>query len=786
MVGDFNINYCNPNHPLMPKLNMIISSFFLHQVVPSHTHFSHSGVPSLIDLAFLSNPASLISCNVIPPLANSDHMGVSITYNISSHHKRPRSPRRSVWCYLQGDFERACDLLYEIDWGNVIDGNASIDENWESWQSTFLEVMSECIPQKTLGSRKHLPWITSDHLRLFKRRNNLLRKFNRTNRQDVFLSYKHTRNCIVRELRKAKRSFFSRMSSDPKAFWKLYKIVTKRESSIPTISDPISGDEISSSHVKANILNQQFSKNFNYSLSHSTVDPFSVPSEIPDDFLCTEDKVFEYLCSLDTKKSSGSDNISALMLKRCAVVIAPSIARLFNKSISTGTFPSAWKFARIVPIPKGGNRKSPANYRPVSILPVLSKLLEKHVSGLLQNYLNTCVPLSASQWGFTAGKSTTTALISFTHDIMEAVDIGHEVCSVFFDLSKAFDKVLHQVLIQKLCDLSVSPVLIRWIQGYLSNRYQAVVLDGAQSSTLPVVSGVPQGSVLGPLLFLIYIDEVSSSVNNGSRFAMYADDIALYRSVKTCVDYTLIQQDILSVCNWISDNYLVLNSSKCCYVIFSKKQSVSVPSGPLHVGNNVLLERKEQIKYLGVTFTSDLSWSKHIETIAKNARRQLGIMYRNFYSFTDSSCLLRLYKTTIRPLMEYASAVWDPHLDKNINALENVQKFALRICLKSWRESYSSMLDKSGLPTLSQRRQQHRLILLFKMMSKLVEYPTVPDQRVIIYEHRHPNNAQLTVPFANKNFFKNSFFPRTTSEWNSLCFDVSTVTTLAEFKALCS
>ena len=559
-----------------------------------------------------------------------------------------------------------------------------------------MEVMNECIPKKILGTRKHLPWITTNHIRLLRRRNSLLRRYNRTHRTDVLLSYKHTRNCIVRELRKAKRAFFSQMSSsDPKAFWKLYKIITRRESIIPTLFDQTTGEEFTNSRAKANILNRQFSKNFNYSSPHSTADgDFIFDSiECSDAFLRTEDKIFEYLCSLDVKKSSGSDNISALMLKRCAVAIAPCITRLFNKSISTGTFPSAWKFARIVPIPKGGDRRNPANYRPVSLLSILSKLLEKHITGLLQDHLSTYAPLSACQWGFTAGRSTTTALISFTHDIMEAVDKGHEVCSVFFDLSKAFDKVSHPVLIRKLADLSVSPVLIRWIYSYLSNRCQAVVLDGAQSVTLPVVSGVPQGSVLGPFLFLIYIDKVSSSVTNGSKLAMYADDIVLYRSVSTWVDFSLIQQDISSISNWISDNYLVLNVAKCCYVIFSKKRCGSTPSVPLHLGNNILLERRDQIKYLGVTFTSDLSWSRHIETIVKKARRQLGIMYRRFYTFSDSSCLLKLYRTTIRPLTEYACAVWDPYLDKNISALENLQKFALRICLKSWQENYSSLTE---------------------------------------------------------------------------------------------
>ena len=168
------------------------------------------------------------------------------------------------------------------------------------------------------------------------------------------------------------------------------------------------------------------------------------------------------------------------MLKKTAVSIAPNIAKLFNQTISSGTFPYAWKTARIVPIPKGGDRKKPANYRPISILPIISKLLEKHMSSLLLQHLKSSAPLSTQQWGFSSGKSTTTALVSFTHEIMQNADKGHEVCSLFFDLSKAFDKVPHHILINKLAELRVNPFLINWIHSYLSSRNQVVVLDGVE------------------------------------------------------------------------------------------------------------------------------------------------------------------------------------------------------------------------------------------------------------------------------------------------------------------
>ena len=192
---------------------------------------------------------------------------------------------------------------------------------------------------------------------------------------------------------------------------------------------------------------------------------------------CSDDQILSLLSSLKTKKATWADGISAQMLKATGTSIVKSITKLFNLSLKTGIFPTDWKFARVVPIPKTGNPESPSNYRPISILPIISKLLEKHVHNLLYHHLNNNCSLSPNQWGFTEGKSTTTALLSFVHECQEALDNGGEVCSVFFDLCKAFDSVPHQPLLCKLFHLQVNPFLLRWIHNYLSSRTQSVVLQ---------------------------------------------------------------------------------------------------------------------------------------------------------------------------------------------------------------------------------------------------------------------------------------------------------------------
>ena len=242
LIGDFNVDFMSPNRPLFSKLQSIASSFVLSQVITEPTHYSVTGVPSIIDLAFVLQPSDVQFCMTTPPLSTSDHMGIFRSYKIPSANKRPRSSKREVWCYSHGDFEKANEMLDQIDWEHIIDEN-NVNVSWNNWQNVFLNVMSECIPRKILPCKKHLPWITPSIHMAIKRRNSLLNTYKRTNSQLKLIQYKQVRNRVVTELRKAKQMFFKRMrDTDSKSFWKLSKILTKKESSIPSLSTRIRND----------------------------------------------------------------------------------------------------------------------------------------------------------------------------------------------------------------------------------------------------------------------------------------------------------------------------------------------------------------------------------------------------------------------------------------------------------------------------------------------------------------------------------------------------------------
>ena len=270
---------------------------------------------------------------------------------------------------------------------------------------------------------------------------------------------------------------------------------------------------------------------------------------------------------------SSTDDLlctSAIMLKMTTEFIAPSVCKLFNISLQTGRVPQGWKQSIIVPVPKTSAACTLDNYRPVSLLSVLSKVLERHMYGIITNSLQNFHPLAESQWGFLTGKSTVTGLFATMHNWLSTLEGGGEIGAVFFDLRKAFNSIPHEALLDKLKGTGLSNPILAWITDYLTCREQKVVGNGKESMHTPVLSGVPQGSVLGPLLVLIYIDHLAQlPLLDGGQVVLYADDLLLFRPIQSQEDYHHLQDDIVMIEDWVYSNYLTLNPTKCKYMVVS-------------------------------------------------------------------------------------------------------------------------------------------------------------------------------------------------------------------------
>ena len=324
-------------------------------------------------------------------------------------------------------------------------------------------------------------------------------------------------------------------------------------------------------------------------------------------------------------------------------------------------------------------------------------------------------------------------------------------------------------------------MIIAWVKDYLTNRSQYVVVNGASSQPSAVVSGVPQGSVLGPLLFIIYINDLlEQELTAGSAMHVYADDILLYRTIISTHNFLSLQSDIDKVTAWSSANFLTLNRKKCKFMVSSRRQSPSYPDIPLMIEDHPL-ERVLSFKYLGVLLSCDLSWSMHIQTITSRAKKVLGLLYRRFYNLSPPDVLLHLYLSLVRPHLEYASVVWSPYLKKDIFHLENVQKFGLRMATKMWTYPYHYLLYRSHLNSLESRRSIARLCTLFKLLHQLDYAECTVSLRSKYIAIKLGLHLTLCQPFCQSNFSYHSFLPFTISLWNKL--DLSIVSSsLKSFK----
>ena len=663
-------------------------------------------------------------------------------------------------------FNRANELLTDTNWEQLLD-TPDVNQALQNWESIFMSIMESCIPKCTLPRRKNLPWLSKNLKRAMQKRNTLFRRAKSSGSAEIWRKYKGMRNKVTSMLRDSKQSFFTRHinNGNKKQFWKTMKYLRKEQSTIPSLRS--GGTSADNELDKANMLNNYFSTCFNTSLPplSGTFESVEHPEGSPDDLLCTEDEVVDLLHTIDVSKASGHDKISGRMLKATAASIATPVTELFNKSISTGCFPKMWKRSNVVPIPKSGDKGNPANYRPISLLPVLSKLLERHIANVLLQHLTDKQQISASQWGFHSRKSTVTALLETTHNWFELLEHGKEVGAVFFDFRKAFDSVPHRALIEKLENLQVNHLLVKWIHSYLSAREQQVVVNGSTSDTLPVLSGVPQGSVLGPLLFLSYIDGITSiTISPESQLTLYADDMLLYRPISNSADYAYLQDDINRISEWVEANYLQFNTQKCKFMRVTRKRPGICPP-TLYLCCQPLQE-VDSYKYLGILLSSDLSWAQHIQSICGKAKKLVGLIYRRFSQHSSPESLLQMYVALARPHLEYASPVWSTSKGGEINSLDNIQKFALRMCAKQWETSYDELLQLFSLPSLQDRRLYLDLCTMFKIVHGLFHFP--PG----IFVEQPPRvtrsqSYQLYVPpYTHTSSFYNSYIPRTIHNWN--------------------
>jgi hypothetical protein len=407
------------------------------------------------------------------------------------------------------------------------------------------------------------------------------------------------------------------------------------------------------------------------------------------DINISQNGILKLLLKLKENKASGPDNISPKILRLAANPIAACLKAIFTASLASGTVPEDWRLANITPVFKKGERFKAANYRPVSLTCICSKLLEHIIVSNLMDHFDNHEILDDCQHGFRSQRSCETQLLNLTHELHEELEKKSQIDTIVLDFSKAFDKVPHARLMAKLHNYGVQGKTHDWIKHFLMSRKQRVIVDGEASDWAPVASGVPQGTVLGPVLFLAFINDLPNTVT--SKMKLFADDCIVYNPIHSINDCNALQSDLHSLEKWEEKWCMSFNASKCNAIQITRKHNkISFP----YTLHNTELENVKSTTYLGVELSSDLTWSRHIGNMVKKANKQLGFVKRNL-PFVNEKFKEIAYFALVRPKLEYCSPVWDTHLKKYKNQIEMVQRRAARYVLKRYNNtsSVSNMLQ---------------------------------------------------------------------------------------------
>jgi hypothetical protein len=789
LIGDFNADL-GTQKTHYDTLNDFLSVNNLTQHIREPTRITSRNATKL-DLILTNLPKLVINPGVGAPVHENDHCTIFGTLNLKTIRRQPFE--RDMWNFKNTNFDLFREELSNVNWDTCLESD-NIDEICDSWTATFMEIAERIVTKKRVKVRPcDKNWYNNylRHLRIIKDRvHGQWVKF----RTPVFWeNYKTARNTYFQECDRLKLEYeehiygnlANEITRNPKKWWTLVGEVmgSSKKSSYPVIIKD--GVQCLTDQEKAQAFNETF-----LASSKLTGDNFDLPEGIPDidhdsldNIIIKEKDVEDVIKNINTNKAYGPDNISPKLIKEGGPAIVKILTKIFNKSLSLAKFPSLWKKANVLPIYKKAEDFITTNYRPVSLLSILAKIFEKVVFKYLFAYFRDNFLISIWQSGFVPGYSTITQFTEIYDQFCKAVNGGKEIRVVFLDISKAFDRVWHAGLLHKLKSCGITGKLLEWLRDYLTDRHQRVIINGQSSTWGHIKAGVPQGSVLGPLLFLIFINDIAYVVRH-CKIRLFADDTCLYIEIDD-PDTQAVQldEDLESLNQWAKKWHVDFSPPKTKELVISRKREP--PTHPVSHLDNQPIQKVTQHKHLGLNLTSDLTWAIHIKEIADKANRRLGILRSLKYKL-DRLSLERIYMGFIRPLLEYGDIVWDCPTDV-LNPLEVIQRNAARVVVGATaRCSTQGLYDETSWEPLQNRREFHRLSLMYNIVqgkspSYLIDL--VPDLVGNRTRYMLRNRGDLDPPVARLNVYAHSFFPTTTNLWNNLRPMTRNAPSLEAFKA---
>jgi hypothetical protein len=787
ILGDFNLSEIDWSVPAPTNSNN--NSALLLEMMGTFGMTQCNCTPTrgvnLLDLCFTNNPDCITNINTVPPLSTSDHDGLFIAAHILID--SPPEPIHAdctpkfAYLYSRADYDSIASALNSIHWQTFFSSTPTIDAAWVKFKSYVHELIALYVPRKKISPNGQLNY-PHTLIRLIKLKTNAWSHYRITKSQQALNTFKQLSARVRRETRDFWRRREEKILQNG-SLGDFYKYIGKKlnpkSNNIVLLDDE---HRLVTPEAIPNCFNNYFSTVF--AEPSDVTPPFaSVTALSSAQVTFTREAVLTQLSKLKSTGPAGVDMLPPLFMKTLAHSLSAPLSLLFTLSYSTGNIPEDWRQSNVTPVFKGqGSRHCVNNYRPISITVVACRVMEAIVRDSIYNFLTTANLLTPHQYGFRAGRSTATQLIETVNDWTQSLDRGIGVDCIYLDFSKAFDKLSHSMLLTKLTAYGLHLSTIDWIRAFLHNRKQKVKLLTGFSDCIKCSSGVPQGSVLGPLLFLIYVNDLPSVVKNGT-IKMYADDAKVYKSVRNNADVALLQSDLSAIEAWSVLWCLPLNIKKC--VLFRLRDIPNITDVYVLHGTNLTMV--EHVKDLGVYFSKNLNFAYHCNYVYSCASRRLSLMLRSFIN-RDKFFLTRMFKTYIRPIVEYCSCVWCPHFIKDIDLIESIQRRFTRSIPGLASLPYTTRLERLGLQSLELRRVTADCIFAYKTLHRVFDnsFNFLFTLHSEIASRPMPRNHDLTfyVPQSRLDIRKFSFAVRTVNYWNALTNNTVNARSVAQFCAL--
>ena len=782
ILGDFNVDW--NSKPKKKKLKTILDKRGYKQLMDRPTRITDNS-QTTIDLIITNQPQRIKKYySLTTGMCLADHNLIIIYRKL--HRRIVRRPQKSSYIpkaalgSLDNDIAGTnWDSLFSLCNADAIAAGFISTISYIAQAHTKTRV----ITHKSRG----YPWISDPLRKLMKKRDKALKQYLITKSRADQLIFKQLRNQTVRLLRSSKANYFLHQSKlakgNPKQLWRIIDDLTGRNTNKDKITLSIDGRLATEGTEVAGLFSDYFASIVNEPNINSAGQAgggvgaeLSVPSSTKDGWTIGPVSVVQtanIIKKLNPSKTKDYYGLQTTLLQRNNLYLARPLCMLVNQSIVESVFPDTLKLAYITPIFKAGCKMDIKNYRPVSILPVISKVIEKAVTQQLTEYIERSQLLNPSQYGFRRGYSTESACVHLTELLRCKIDRGGVVGAVFLDLKKAFDMICHQRLLNKLTNFNFSAKSIKWIQSYLANRTQCVRINNTYSDFEPYPKGVPQGSVISPILFSLYINDLPK-VCPKVHTQMYADDTAIFYHGKTPEEVAVVLSDAMtSIENWLKNNHLSLNVKKTVAIFFAKKD---IPHPPPITVAGVPLNIVQSVKYLGVIFDSTLKFKTHIQKLTKTVNMTLRT-FGHIRNSLSTEAATAFYHAMIISRFNYCITCWSQAPSTTLTQIESLYKRAAKILDKKDRSFHHCHAYKNrGLLNMGNLIKHANLVLIHKILYEEAS-PTLRDYiqltaSTAVRDTRASANMNCRAPLRTSSFGQAALSVRGIKMWNELPYDL--------------